>query len=82
MNSHNVYLESLSRKQTELYEIAKDNSFNSLEKARKRRNKVKVESKTAVGDLVFLKIHARKELVPRFDEPYLVLDRKNSDLKL
>ena len=37
----------------------------------------------AVGDLVFLKRQAREDsLVPRFDGPYRVLDRNNSDVKL
>ena len=83
MNSHNEYLESLRRKQTELNEIAKYNSFNSLEKARRRLNEGKSESKAAIGDLVFLKRQAREDsLVPRFDGPYKVLDRNGSDVKL
>ena len=83
VNSHGEHLEALRSKQAELQAIAKENADKNLQKARNWYNRERVESRVVTGDFVFLKRQRRIDsLAPRFDGPYEVLARRNSNVKL
>ena len=82
-NSHGEYVDSLKNKQAEMNAIAQENIARSLERARELRNKGRVESIVAKGDMVMVRNNARHDsLDPRFYGPYEVMDRKGPDVKI
>ena len=82
-NSHNEYLQSLTKKAEELRSIAQMNIERNLANARERYNEGKVSANVKRGDRVMLKRNMVQDaLAPRYDEPFEVLDRSGPDIKL
>ena len=82
-NSHEEYLHTLKKKKGELEKIARDSIERNLSKVRQRYNAGKRETEVDKGDMVMLKSNITKDsLSPRYDGPFLVIERRGPDVKL
>ena len=82
-NSHKEYLHTLKMKTEELENIARDSIEINLSKVRQRYNAGRRETEVDEGDMVMLKHSIMKDsLSPRYDGPFLVMERRGPDIKL